>query len=119
MRDSRALRYLVPAVFPVYILHQTRHRGRAYNLKPLAMPPMVEGPLLVVLTFAACFGGYEVIRRVGMAAAVVRTEACRRCCRSRSPEPAVAVAGSALMPAPSALHGSQCSTISWMAPPPR
>jgi glucan biosynthesis protein C len=62
--DSRALRYLVPAVFPVYILHQTVIVGVAHHLKPLAIPPLIEGPLLVAVTFAACFAGYEAIRRV-------------------------------------------------------
>ncbi|WP_119718181.1 acyltransferase family protein [Cognatilysobacter tabacisoli] len=63
--NSGTLRYLVPAVFPVYILHQTVIVVAAYRLRPLAMPPLLEGLLLVALTFAACFGAYEVIRRVG------------------------------------------------------
>ena len=62
--DSAALRYLAPAVFPVYILHQTVIVVLAHNASPLALPPLLEGPLLVLLTFAACFGGYEVIRRI-------------------------------------------------------
>lgn len=62
--DSAALRYLTPAVFPVYILHQTIIVTLAHNAKPLALPPLLEGPLLVLLTFAACFGGYGLIRRV-------------------------------------------------------
>ena len=62
--DSPVLRYLAPAVFPVYILHQTVIVALAHTAKPLALPPLLEGPLLVVLTFAACFGGYELIRRV-------------------------------------------------------
>lgn len=62
--DSAALRYLTPAVFPVYILHQTVIVALAHNAKPLGLPPLLEGPLLVLLTFASCFGGYEVIRRI-------------------------------------------------------
>lgn len=62
--DSAWLRYLVPAVFPVYILHQTIIVTAAYNLRPLALPALPEGLLLVVLTFGLCFAGYEVIRRV-------------------------------------------------------
>ena len=62
--DSAALRYLTPVVFPVYILHQTVIVALAHNAKPLALPPLLEGPLLVLLTFAMCFGGYELIRRV-------------------------------------------------------
>lgn len=61
--DSPLLRYLVPAVFPVYILHQTVIVVAAYELQPLALPPWFEGPLLVVLTFAACFAGYGIVRR--------------------------------------------------------
>ncbi|WP_394697158.1 acyltransferase family protein [Pseudoxanthomonas japonensis] len=63
--DSRVLRYLVPAVFPVYILHQTVIVVVAHHLKASAIPPLVEGPLLVAITFATCFAGYEGIRRVG------------------------------------------------------
>jgi surface polysaccharide O-acyltransferase-like enzyme len=63
--DSKALRYLTPAVFPVYILHQTVIVVAAYNLRPLDIPPLVEGPFLVLMTFAACFAAYEIIRRVG------------------------------------------------------
>lgn len=62
--DSAALRYLVPAVFPVYILHQSVIVVMAHYAKPLGLSPLLEGPLLVLLTFAACFGGYEIIRRV-------------------------------------------------------
>lgn len=62
--DSKALRYLTPAVFPVYILHQTVIVVAAYNLQPLHIRPLLEGPLLVVLTFAVCFGAYEIIRRI-------------------------------------------------------
>ena len=62
--DSRVLRYLAPAVFPVYILHQTVTVVAAHHLKPLAIPPLAEGFLLVFITFAACFAGYEVVRRI-------------------------------------------------------
>lgn len=63
--DSKVLRYLVPAVFPVYILHQSVIVVFAYRLKPLAIATWLEGPLLILLTFAACFGAYEIIRRAG------------------------------------------------------
>lgn len=63
--DSRALRYLSAAIFPVYILHQTVIVVAAHNLKPLALPIWLEGPLLIALTFGVCFAAYEVIRRSG------------------------------------------------------
>ncbi len=62
--DSPALRYLSQAIFPVYILHQTITVVLAHNLKPFDLPPLPEGPLLVVLTFGLCFAGYELIRRI-------------------------------------------------------
>lgn len=62
--DSAALRYLTQAIFPVYILHQTVIVAAAYNLQPLRIAPLWEGLLLVTLTFAACFGGYEIVRRI-------------------------------------------------------
>lgn len=61
--DSPTLRYLAPAVYPVYILHQTAIVVLAHELQPLAIPPLLEGPVLVLATFAICFGGYELIRR--------------------------------------------------------
>lgn len=62
--DSRALRYLAPAVLPVYLLHQTFIVVFARWLQPAALAPAVEGPLLVVLTLAACFACYEAVRRL-------------------------------------------------------
>ncbi|MBN6151083.1 acyltransferase [Xanthomonas sp. AmX2] len=62
--DNRALRYLAPAVFPVYILHQTVIVVLAHQLKPWRLPPLLEGPLLVAATFALCFAGYDVVRRI-------------------------------------------------------
>jgi fucose 4-O-acetylase-like acetyltransferase len=62
--NSRVLRYLVPAVLPVYMLHQTLIVVLAHNLQPLHLRPALEGPLLVAATFALCFAVYEVIRRL-------------------------------------------------------
>src|SRR5690606_9821595 len=62
--DGPVRRYLTDAVFPVYILHQTITVALAWNLRPLAMPPALEGPLLVVLTFGVSLAGYECVRRV-------------------------------------------------------
>jgi len=62
--DGPARRYLAPAVFPVYILHQTLIVVLAHALKPLHIQPGLEGMLLIVLTTVACFAGYEVVRRV-------------------------------------------------------
>jgi hypothetical protein len=65
VHDSAARRYLTAAVFPVYILHQTIIVVCAHSLKPSHLNPAIEGPLLVLVTAAASFLGYEAIRRVG------------------------------------------------------
>ena len=63
-RDNAARRYLTTAIFPVYILHQTVIVVVAHTLKPAHLYPPVEALLLVLVTAAGCFLGYEVIRRV-------------------------------------------------------
>lgn len=65
-RDGAVRRYLSDAVFPVYVLHQTLTIVAAMALASWALPPAVEGGLLVVITFAGAFAGYEVVRRFGM-----------------------------------------------------
>jgi glucan biosynthesis protein C len=62
--DSAARRYLTTAIFPVYILHQTVIVVVAHALKPSHLYPPVEGVVLVLVTVAMCFLGYEAIRRV-------------------------------------------------------
>lgn len=64
-RDNAARRYLTDAVFPFYILHQTVIVAVGHHLAPLGLPAWGEGLLLVVVTAAACFLGYEIVRRVG------------------------------------------------------
>lgn len=63
-RDSAARRYLTTAIFPVYILHQTVIVVVAHSLKPAHLYPLIEGFLLVSVTAACCFLGYEAIRRL-------------------------------------------------------
>jgi surface polysaccharide O-acyltransferase-like enzyme len=62
--DSVKRRYLTQAVFPLYIAHQTVIVVFAHALKAAQMPPELEGIVLVVLTFTASFGIFEVVRRV-------------------------------------------------------
>ena len=63
-RDGTPRRYLTEAVFPVYILHQTLIILLAVMLKPVALEPWIEGPLLVLSTFAISFAGFELLRRM-------------------------------------------------------
>lgn len=65
-RDGPARRYLAEAVFPVYILHQTVIMVLAHAFKPLHFAPGVEAVLLIVLTTLLCFGGFELVRRIGV-----------------------------------------------------
>lgn len=62
-RDTAARRYLTTAVFPVYILHQTVIVVAAHALQPAPLDPLLEAFVLVLVTTAVCFLGYEAIRR--------------------------------------------------------
>ncbi|KOO59860.1 acyltransferase [Rheinheimera sp. KL1] len=61
--NNPLLRYCNDAILPWYILHQTLIILFASWLKPLAIPVMAEFPLVLLLTVAGCWLGYEVIRR--------------------------------------------------------
>lgn len=63
--DYPARRYLTDAIFPFYIVHQTAIIAFAVWLRPLALPPAIEGLLLLAATAAACVATYELVRRVG------------------------------------------------------
>jgi len=62
--DSASRRYLTQAVFPLYIVHQTLIIVCAHALQVARMGPVIEGVVLVVLTFTASFGIVEIVRRV-------------------------------------------------------
>lgn len=61
--DSAARRYLTEAIFPFYIVHQTVIVVFSQALKPLALTAMIEGLLLVAITFTVCFISFEIVRR--------------------------------------------------------
>lgn len=62
-RDGPARRYLVAAIFPVYIVHQTLIVTLAHLFKPARLAPGTEGLLLTVLTLTLSFAVYETVRR--------------------------------------------------------
>lgn len=62
--DHAWRRWLTPAIFCVYILHQSVIVILTRVLLPLALPAAFEGLLLIVLTFTLCLLGYVVVRRV-------------------------------------------------------
>lgn len=65
-RDGPARRYLVAAVFPVYIVHQTIIVTLAHLFKPFGLGPGVEAPVLVVLTLTLSFASFELVRRLAL-----------------------------------------------------
>lgn len=62
--DSPLRQRLSAAVFCVYILHQTVIVVLSQVLKPWQLAPLLEGVLLVALTFALCGLGYALARRL-------------------------------------------------------
>ena len=62
-QDSPALRYFTLAIFPLYIVHQTLIVSMAHALKPAHMRPVLEAPLLMVLTLMLGLGIVELARR--------------------------------------------------------
>ena len=65
-RDSPLRSRLTEAVFPVYILHQTIIIVGSQFLLPLRLPPAVEATVLIFLTFALSYAGYELVRRFAL-----------------------------------------------------
>jgi hypothetical protein len=63
-KKSPLLSYFNDAVYPFYILHQTIIIVLAYNLAPMALGPVFEPIVVILLTILLCFIGFEVIRRV-------------------------------------------------------
>jgi len=64
--DGNIRRYCTVAILPWYLLHQTLIVVFASWLKPLAIPAGIEALLLIVLTFAGCVAGFELIRRMAL-----------------------------------------------------
>ena len=56
--DSPLRHRLTEAVFPVYILHQTILIMASQALLPFQLLTVVEGPLLILITFALSFAGH-------------------------------------------------------------
>ena len=65
-RDHPWRRTLTEAVFPVYLLHQTLIILLSQFPLPMRWAPALEGPVLVVGTFALSAAGYALVRRIGV-----------------------------------------------------
>ena len=70
-RDHAKRELLTTAVFPLYILHQTVIILLAWQLRDWHLNPLVEGPLLVFLCFAFCYGIFLLVRRIPLLRAVM------------------------------------------------
>lgn len=63
-RDHASRRYMIHAVFPFYIVHQTLIIALAFNLRPFKLPPAIEAPLIIASTLLVCFIWFEIARRI-------------------------------------------------------
>ncbi len=64
--DGPARRYLTEAIFPVYIFHQTITVSAGYYLAQTGLGVWSESTLLLMITFAGSFAGFEIVRRIGV-----------------------------------------------------
>ncbi|MDF2177458.1 acyltransferase family protein [Aliiglaciecola sp. CAU 1673] len=62
-KPSPTLRYANDAILPWYMLHQTLIIVAAANLKSLALAPGLEAVIILLLTSAGCYLGYEIAKR--------------------------------------------------------
>lgn len=63
-RSGKALRYLSPAAYPVYILHMFFLYLGSALIFPLAMPVQVQFIALLLFTLTGCMLSYEIIKRI-------------------------------------------------------
>ncbi len=63
-RPHPALRYLSQAAYPVYILHMLFLYLTSFVLFPTQLSAWWAFTLVLILTFAGCYGTFELIRRV-------------------------------------------------------
>ncbi len=93
-RDFAWRATLSEAVFPVYLLHQTFILLFAWWALPLRVDARIEGPLIVVATFAACGVSYLAVRRVAWLRPWFGLEGDGRVTTPRSPRRSSAPAAS-------------------------
>jgi glucan biosynthesis protein C len=62
-KPSKALSYLSPSAYPIYILHMVFLYLSSWLLFPLDLPPFLKFALVGLFTFAGCFLTYEFILR--------------------------------------------------------
>jgi glucan biosynthesis protein C len=62
--DGPVRRFLTEAIFPFYLVHQTVIVVAGHYLDPLQLPLWLEASLLIGVTVLACWGSYELAKRV-------------------------------------------------------
>lgn len=62
--DSRVLRYLTDAIFPLYLAHQTILVMTIWLMRDVVMPAPVEALTLVAITLGGSLLVYEIVRRI-------------------------------------------------------
>ena len=62
--DNATRRYLTDAIFPFYIIHQTVIVVAGFHINKLGLPVWIDAPLIIAITIAACWLGYELVRRI-------------------------------------------------------
>ena len=63
---GKTLSYLSQAAYPVYILHMIFLSLGSWLIFPLALSVPLKFVMVLVFTFAGCFGAFEIIRRVSI-----------------------------------------------------
>ena len=63
-KENKIIKYLNPAVYPVYILHQTLIISIGCLLGPFELGGPVEATIVLVATLSICIISYEIIRRL-------------------------------------------------------
>ncbi len=63
-KESKLINYLNPAVYPIYILHQTLIISIGYLLTPFQLGAPLEATLVLIGTLSICAISYEIIRRI-------------------------------------------------------
>jgi len=63
-KPGKTLSYLSEAAYPIYIWHMVFLYLSAFLILPLTMNPWLKFAAINLMTFAGCFGVYEIIRRV-------------------------------------------------------
>lgn len=87
--DNATRRYLTDAIFPFYIIHQTTIVVAGHYLNQADLPVGVEAPLLIAITAASCWIGYEIVRRISILRPLFGLKwESSRADRSHTPQPA-------------------------------